>query len=57
MNSVMLFDSVLSEIICGVSDDSLKKRLLAAPPVQLKLNRREVTVSVKKLPSSEATEQ
>ena len=56
MNSVTLFDSVLREIVCDVSGDCLKKRLLAAPPVQLKLDRQEVAVSVKKLLSSEATD-
>ena len=45
---------MLSKIVCGVSGDSLKKRFLAATPVQLKLDRREVAVSVKILPSSEA---
>ena len=54
MNSVTLFDSVLSEIVCS---DCIKKRLLAAPAAQLKLDRRDVAVSVKKLPSSEPTEQ
>ena len=57
MNSVKLFDSVLREIVWDVSGDCLKKRLLAAPPVQLKLDRQEVAVSIKKLLSSEATEQ
>ena len=51
MNSVTLFDSVLREIVSGVSGDCLKKRLLAAPPVQLKLDRQDVAVSVKKIPS------
>ena len=41
-------------MVCDVSDDSLKKRLIVAPPLQPKLDRREVAVSVKKLPSSEA---
>ena len=57
MTRVTLFDSVLSEIVCGVSGDCIKKRLLAAPPVQLKLDRRNVAVSVMKLLSSEPVEQ
>ena len=36
MNSVSLFDSVLGEIVCGVSGDCIKKRFLAAPAAQLK---------------------
>ena len=57
MIRVILFSSVINEIISGVGGDGIKKRLLAAPPVKIQLNSRDVAVSVTMLPSSESNEQ
>lgn len=49
VSSVSLFDDVIQKIIEGVEGSDVKRRLVAAPPLCLNVDKRNVVIGVKKL--------
>ena len=49
MSSVSLLDDVIQKIIEGVQGSDVKRRLVAAPPLHLNVDKRNVVTGVKKL--------